>query len=62
MSDLKPCPFCGEYPIKGGRMLSRDRMKAVEQVTHPVTDKCALDMLVFRLDEWNQRATRAEEG
>ena len=50
------CPFCGCKPNIGGRMLARDGKTAADQVTHPATGKCALDMLIFRIDDWQQRA------
>jgi len=54
-SDLFACPFCGEKPTPSGHMFSRDRRAIVNQVTHPTTDKCPLDMLVFREGEWQTR-------
>jgi len=36
-------------------MLTRDRKSTVAQIMHPTTGICPLDMLVFRIDEWNRR-------
>ncbi len=49
------CPFCGIKPDMGGRMLSRDQKSTAQIVSHQDTGKCSLDMLVFRLPEWNTR-------
>lgn len=55
--DLLSCPFCGITPEIGGRMFARgSRVKVVQQVRHQITDRCPLDMLLFRLDEWQNRA------
>lgn len=55
VSAVLPCPFCGIILEVGGNMMSRDRKRSVKQVRHPVTDQCPLDMLVFRLNEWQHR-------
>ena len=52
--DLLSCPFCGTTPEIGGMMFARG--SRVRQVRHPITDRCPLDMLLFRLDEWQKRA------
>ena len=55
--DLLSCPFCGVAPDIGGWMFARgSRVKKVRQVFHPITDRCPLDMLLFRLNEWQERA------
>lgn len=55
ISEVTPCPFCGIVPERGGKMLTRDRRGIVDQLRHPVTGKCPLDMLVFRKPEWEKQ-------
>src|SRR5688572_13961720 len=47
MSELKPCPFCGDAPE---RVPDNEYPKAC-----CTTHKCALEGLEFGVTEWNQR-------
>lgn len=51
-----PCPFCGAMPETFQPVIERDGTIAA-QIRHPATKRCPLDMLVFRLYEWNTRET-----
>jgi hypothetical protein len=56
---IKHCPFCGRVPVPvdGGEGVD-NVLKIVKQVYHPRIKgiECPLNILIFKLKAWNQRA------
>lgn len=49
MSELKPCPFCGNEPVVEGNLVACNNLNC------PTHDNYWTDPMIFTCDQWNTR-------
>lgn len=54
MSELKPCPFCGNEPVVEGNLVACNNLNC------PTHDNYWTDPMIFTCDQWNTRPIEDE--
>ena len=54
MSELRPCPFCGNEPVVEGNLVACNNLNC------PTHDNYWTDPMIFTCDQWNTRPIEDE--